>query len=71
MRPTTWQPKVYRVGVILPGGAWYETIDGLRIGLRELGLEEGKQFVLEIRDTKGDMKAARRRRGISNKRKST
>jgi putative tryptophan/tyrosine transport system substrate-binding protein len=33
-------------------------IDGLRIGLKELGLEEAKQFVLEIRDTKSDMKAA-------------
>jgi len=22
------QPKVYRVGVLSPGGAWYETIDG-------------------------------------------
>jgi len=52
------QPKVYRVGVILPGDAWYETIDGLRAGLRELGLEEGKHFVLAIRDTKGDAKAA-------------
>jgi putative ABC transport system substrate-binding protein len=51
------QPKVYRVGVLLPGEAWYEIIDGLRAGLRELGLEEGKQFVLEIRDTKGDLKA--------------
>ena len=52
------QPKVYRVGVLLPGDAWYVIIDGLRIGLKELGLEEGKQFVLEIRDTKSDMKAA-------------
>src|SRR6266508_3400737 len=52
------QPKVYRVGVITAGGAWYETIDGLRAGLKQLGLEEGKQFVLEIRDTKGDAKAA-------------
>ena len=52
------QPKVYRVGILLPGDDWYETIDGLRVGLRELGLEEGKQFVLEIRDTKGDAKAA-------------
>ncbi|HEU4345861.1 MAG TPA: ABC transporter substrate-binding protein [Candidatus Binatia bacterium] len=52
------QPKVYRVGVILPGDAWYETVDGLRAGLRELGLEEGKQFVLAIQDTKGDVKAA-------------
>jgi ABC-type uncharacterized transport system substrate-binding protein len=51
-------PKVYRVGVIYPGGAWYETIDGLWVGLKQLGFEEGKQFVLEIRDTKGDAKAA-------------
>ena len=52
------QSKVYRVGVVLPGTHWYEIIDGLRTGLKELGLEEGKQFVLEIRDTKGDLKAA-------------
>jgi len=52
------QPKVYRVGVILPGGPLYEAIDGLRVGLKELGLEEGKQFILTIRDTKGDVKAA-------------
>jgi ABC-type uncharacterized transport system substrate-binding protein len=52
------QPKIYRVGVLLPGDAWYEIIDGLRVGLRQLGLEEGKQFVLAIRDTKGDAKAA-------------
>jgi putative ABC transport system substrate-binding protein len=52
------RPKVYRVGVILPGGPLYEAIDGLRDGLRGLGLEEGKQFVLAIRDTKGDRKVA-------------
>jgi len=52
------QPKVYRVGVLLPGEAWYEIIDGLRVGLRQLGLEEGKQIVLDIRDTKADLKAA-------------
>jgi putative ABC transport system substrate-binding protein len=52
------QPKVYRVGVITAGGQWYETIDGLRAGLRKLGLEEGKQFTLTIRDTKGDAQAA-------------
>jgi putative tryptophan/tyrosine transport system substrate-binding protein len=52
------QPNVYRVGVLLPGDDWYEIIDGLRVGLRQLGLEEGKQFILEIQDTKGDAKAA-------------
>jgi len=31
------QPKVDRVGVLLPGEAWYEIIDGLRVGLRQLG----------------------------------
>ena len=52
------QSKVYRVGVITAGGAFYEVIDGLRAGLKQLGLEEGKQFILAIRDTKGDAKAA-------------
>ncbi len=52
------QAKVYRIGVLLPGSPWYVAIDGLRQGLRELGLEEGKHFVLDIRDTKGDVKAA-------------
>ena len=52
------QPKVYRVGVLLPGEAWYEIIDGLRVGLKHLGLEEGKQYALAIRDWKGDAKAA-------------
>jgi putative ABC transport system substrate-binding protein len=52
------QPKVYRVGVLLPGAHWYEIVDGLRAGLKQLGLEEGKQVTLLIRDTKGDLKAA-------------
>jgi putative ABC transport system substrate-binding protein len=52
------QPKIYRIGVLLPGEAWHETIEGLRAGLKRLGLEEGKQFILLIRDMKGDMKAA-------------
>jgi ABC-type uncharacterized transport system substrate-binding protein len=45
-----------RVGVILQGGLWYAVIDGLREGLKQLGLVEGKHFVLEIRDTQGDLK---------------
>jgi putative tryptophan/tyrosine transport system substrate-binding protein len=52
------QPKIYRIGVLIPSDTWSETIDGLRVGLRELGLEEGKQFTLAIRDWKGDAKAA-------------
>jgi ABC-type uncharacterized transport system substrate-binding protein len=52
------QQTIYRVGVVTAGGAFYEVIDGLRAGLRQLGLEEGKQVNLAIRDTKGDAKAA-------------
>ena len=52
------QQKIYRIGVIYPGGPLRETIDGLRVGLKELGLAEGKQFTLAIEETKGDIKAA-------------
>src|SRR5262249_25084249 len=52
------QPKVYRVGVLVPGEAWYEIIDGLRVGLKQLGFEEGKQYVLSIRDWKDDANTA-------------
>jgi putative tryptophan/tyrosine transport system substrate-binding protein len=52
------QPKLYRVGVLLPGEQWHEIVDGLRVGLRELGLEEGQQFVLSIRNWKADAKMA-------------
>jgi putative ABC transport system substrate-binding protein len=48
--------RLYRVGVLLLGGPHSSTIDGLRDGLRELGLEEGKQFVFHVRDTRGDVK---------------
>ena len=51
------QAKVYRVGVIHQGGPYRAVVDGLRDGLRQLGYEEGKHFILEIRDTKGDLKA--------------
>jgi putative tryptophan/tyrosine transport system substrate-binding protein len=51
------QAHVYRIGVILQGGPYFAAIDGLRDGLRELGLEEEKQFVLHVRDTKGDLKS--------------
>jgi putative tryptophan/tyrosine transport system substrate-binding protein len=50
--------KVHRIGVVLPTGPLYEALDGLKDGLRALGLEEGKQYALTIRDTKGDLKAA-------------
>jgi putative ABC transport system substrate-binding protein len=52
------QAKVYRVGVLVPGEAWYEILDGLRAGLKQLGFEEGKQYALSIRDWKGEAKGA-------------
>jgi putative tryptophan/tyrosine transport system substrate-binding protein len=51
------QPKVYRVGVIYPGGPFNAVVEGLRDGLKELGL--GKQVRLELRDSKGDLGAVR------------
>ena len=33
------------------------TVDGLRDGLKELGLEEGKQFILEVPDANGDLRS--------------
>ena len=51
------QARVYRIGAILLGGPYAQTLDGLREGLKELGFEEGKQFVLQTRDAQGDLKS--------------
>ena len=51
------QPTKLRVGVIHQGGPYKAVVNGLQDGLRQLGLEEGKQFSLNIRDSKGDLKA--------------
>ncbi|HYN21938.1 MAG TPA: ABC transporter substrate-binding protein [Thermoanaerobaculia bacterium] len=51
------QARVYRVGVVLQGGAYSQAVDGLRDGLRELGFAEGKQFVLQVHDAKGNLKS--------------
>ena len=57
------QARVYRVGVVLQGGPYLGAVDGLRKGLAELGLEEGKQVVLHVRDVKGDLKAVEQAAG--------
>src|SRR5215475_4678229 len=49
--------KVYRVGVVLAGGPYVAALEGLKAGLTKLGFEEGKQYVLHVRDTKSDYKA--------------
>lgn len=51
------QSRVSRVGVVLQGGPYLSAIDGLRDGLREFGLEEGKQFVLDVRVGRGDVQS--------------
>ena len=43
--------KGFKIGALVPGNAWYDIIDGLKSGLKPLGLEEGKQFVLAVPDT--------------------
>jgi putative tryptophan/tyrosine transport system substrate-binding protein len=52
------QPKIHRIGVLVPGEAWYEIVDGLRVGLKQWGLEEGQHLTLAVRDWKGDTKLA-------------
>jgi putative tryptophan/tyrosine transport system substrate-binding protein len=49
--------KVYRVGVVLQGGPYHAAVEGLRDGLKGLGFEEATQYVLHIRDVKGDLTA--------------
>jgi putative ABC transport system substrate-binding protein len=44
--------------VVSASGSYERTVEGLRDGLKELGLEEGKQYVFHVRDTHGDLKAA-------------
>src|SRR5438552_1228705 len=44
------QTKAYRVGVIFEGGNFSVVVDGLKDGLKGLGFDAGKQYVLEIRD---------------------
>jgi putative ABC transport system substrate-binding protein len=52
--------RVYQVGVVHLGGAYQLAVDGLRAGLKEQGLEEGKRVRLHVRDAKGDMEALKK-----------
>ena len=49
--------KPYRVGVIHEGGTYDAVVEGLKDGLRGLGLEPGKDVLLEIRDMQGNRPA--------------
>ena len=46
--------KIPRIGVIHMGGVLGTVADGLRAGLKELGIEDGKQITFDVQDLKGD-----------------
>ena len=52
--------KPDRIGVIHLGEVFATLVDGLRAGLKELGMQEGKQFVLDVHDLKGDLESVQR-----------
>jgi ABC-type uncharacterized transport system substrate-binding protein len=47
-----------RLGVVLLGGPYHAAVEGLRDGLREAGVEVGRQLDLLVRDANGDVAAA-------------
>ncbi len=48
----------FRIGVLNEArGANHPTVEGLKAGLRELGFDEGRNVVFDIRFTQGDLKA--------------
>jgi putative ABC transport system substrate-binding protein len=51
------QTRAFRVGVIHQGGSYDQAIVGLQNGLRELGWKQGEQYLLHMRNAKGDLKA--------------
>jgi putative ABC transport system substrate-binding protein len=57
--PVQAQGKPYRIGIVREGGPDIAAVEGLKEGLKELGLVEGTGYVLETRDLKGDRAAVR------------
>jgi putative tryptophan/tyrosine transport system substrate-binding protein len=49
--------RPYHLGVVQAGGPYLAGVDGLRSGLKDLGLEEGRHLVLHVHDVKGDPNA--------------
>jgi putative tryptophan/tyrosine transport system substrate-binding protein len=55
---TQQAPRLYRIGVLTEGlAATHPTVEGLRAGLRELGLEESRDVTFDIRFTRGNPEA--------------
>ena len=65
------QPKVYRVGVVTAGGAWYEVIDGLRLDSSSWGLKRESSLLWQSEIQRARRRRLRRQRRILNRRKST
>lgn len=55
---TAAQDRPKRVGVVHHGGPYDSAVDGLREGLIASGLTEDRQFVLLVRNSKGNLAAA-------------
>ena len=53
------QGKTYSIGIIREGGPDDAAVEGLKEGLKEFGLAEGRDYVLINRDLKGDATAIR------------
>jgi hypothetical protein len=51
------QERIYRIGVVHQGGSYDQAIAGLQDGLKELGFDLGKHYLLHLRDVRGDLKA--------------
>jgi putative ABC transport system substrate-binding protein len=54
--PSLAAEKVYRIGVLDPGGPYTAAVDGLRERLQELGYVEGKNIVFDAPEAQGDWK---------------
>jgi putative ABC transport system substrate-binding protein len=52
--------RVYRIGVLNPGGPYTAAVDGLRERLQELGYVEGKNIAFDAPEAQGDWKVLER-----------
>ena len=49
--------RLRQIGVVIQGDVYHVGVDGLREGLKAVGLEEGQQIALLVRDAKGNLAA--------------
>ena len=49
--------RLGRVGVVIQGDTYHVGVDGLREGLKALGIQEGSRLALLVRDAKGNLTA--------------